>query len=187
MSNEMDRCSEWGKHLSQKDFTLLWPWLMSCIPHCDSCIHTPCCWTVKSYYTHTCPLSMCLHSHKQDSPTSTIWVVIPGRARSIPQVPAPKSKCVCVCVYLWGHEGRLRSRMCQFQSGPSKAGHHRGKLSAAAQRQRKRPPSAALRVKSLCVYSHDGSRPHCDVLFMAYQFIMTRPVPTVKTCTRVCT
>lgn len=34
-------------------------------------------------------------------------------------------------------------------------------------------------MKSLCVYSHDGSRPHCDVLFMLNQFIMTRSVPTV--------
>lgn len=35
------------------------------------------------------------------------------------------------------------------------------------------------------MYSHDGSRPHCDVLFMPYQFIMIRPVPTVKMYTHV--
>ena len=77
-----------------------------------------------------------------------MWVVIPGRICSIPQAPAWRFQAVrlcvcvrvCVCMFLCGlgHEGSLFSHVCQFQSGPGEAGHHRQTVGGSIEKKKKK-------------------------------------------------
>ncbi len=112
------------------------------------------------------------------------WLELQHSTSPCLEIPRSECVCVCVCVYVcvrtWG-QPFLPCVSVSIWTRQSQPSQRQTVGSGTERRRRRRPPSAAPRVKSLCVYTHDGSRPHCDVLFMPYQFIMTRPVPHVKT------
>lgn len=96
---------------------------------------------------------------------------------------------VHVWVCMWGHEGSLLLPFVSIpiwrrQSQPSQRQTVGSRTEEEEEVEGWGSPSAAPQVNSLCVYTHDGSRPHCDVLFMPYQFIMTRRVSRGTTLTR---
>lgn len=183
--DEMDRGAEGRKQQFHGDYTLLKRWWMSSVSLWDCYVYAPYCLTVRNHCVHMWQPSM----HTQDGLPNkhhTGLLFLEWNC-SIPQTPALRFQGVSVCVCLRVHVGSLFSCLCQFQSGGGRGSLHISKLSASVRRKRRRrrrPPSPAPRVKSLCVYTHDGSRPHCDVLFMLYQFIMTRPVPSVNSLPR---
>lgn len=124
--------------------------------------------------TYTC--YACVHEHSSWTAHQTPHGVDLQHS-SNPCSKIPKSRCVFDCA---GEDKRVRLSIVCVSSNLKAAKAAATEANGIRKERRRRPSWAALHEKSLCVYTHDGSRPHCDVLFMPYQFIMTRLVPGVK-------